>query len=295
MNTSVKAVILDLDGALTDTSEYHYLAWKQVADEEGLPLSAADSDYLRGASRQEPLLQLLKGRQYDEVKMQAMMERKDRIYQNLLTQLTPVDLLPGLEDFLILLNQANVRVAVASARLNVREVVQRLGIAERLAVLVDGESITREKPAPALFRCAAARLNLLPSECLVVGDSPAGIEAARIAGMPYLALGPAERFAEVEQKYGPIAHRDDLVGIQLSDLTAYAQRDQTWSVIQTEFGPENQHHMETILTIGNGYFSTRGSLEEGYPNESSLTLAHGIFDDMPIARTELANLPNCSI
>jgi beta-phosphoglucomutase len=292
MNTSIKAVILDLDGVLTDTSEFHYLAWKQLADEEGLSFSQAESEYLRGVSRRGSLLQLLEGRQYEEAKMQEMMRRKNRIYQNLLTQLTPVNLRPGLEDFFNLLTQANVRVAVTSAGQNVRDVLQRLGMADRLAVLVDGDSIAQEEPAPHLFRRAAARLNLVPSECLVVDDSPAGIEAARIAGMPCLALGPAERFAEAERKYGSLARRDDLVGIQLSDLTTFAQRDQTWSVIQTEFGPENQHHMETIFTIGNGYFSSRGSLEEGYPGESSLTLAHGVFDDMPISRTELANLPN---
>ena len=292
MNTSIKAVIFDLDGVLTDTAEFHYRAWKQLADEEGLPFSRADNEYLRGVSRRESLLRLLKGRQFEEAKMQEMMERKNRIYQSLLTQLTPVNLLPGVEDFFNLLTRANVRLAVASASRNAGDVVQRLGIAERLTVLVDGNSVTRQKPAPDLFRCAAARLNLVPSECLVVEDAAAGIEAAIRARMPCLALGPAERFVEVEQRYGPIARRDDLVGIQLTDLDTFAQHDNTWSVIQTKFGPENQHHMETIFTIGNGYFSSRGSLEEGYPGESSLTLAHGIFDDMPISRTELANLPN---
>ena len=50
--------------------------------------------------------------------------------------------------------------------------------------------------------------------------------------------------------------------------------------------------METVFTLGNGYFATRGSFEEGYPDEHALTLAHGIFDDMPLLFTELVNLPN---
>ena len=50
--------------------------------------------------------------------------------------------------------------------------------------------------------------------------------------------------------------------------------------------------METVFTTGNGYFASRGSFEEGYPRDDALTLAHGVFDDVPIAVTELVNLPN---
>ncbi|HEX3054241.1 MAG TPA: beta-phosphoglucomutase, partial [Aggregatilineaceae bacterium] len=289
---TIKAVIFDLDGVLTDTAEFHYLAWKQLADDEGLPFTRADNEYLRGVSRRESLLLLLKGRPFEEAQMQEMMDRKNRIYQNLLTQITPANLLPGVAEFFNLLTQANVRLALASASRNAQDVVRRLGIADRLSVLVDGNSVTRQKPAPDLFRCAAAGLNLLPSECLVVEDAAAGIEAALKAGMPCLALGPTERFADIEHNYGPIVRRDDLTEIQLADLAVWSQRDTGWSITQTDFDPKNQHHMETIFTIGNGYFSTRGSLEEGYPGDGPLTLAHGIFDDMPIARTELANLPN---
>jgi len=289
---TIKAVIFDLDGVLTDTAEFHYLAWKQLADEEGLPFTRADNEHLRGVSRRESLLLLLKGRPVEEAQMQAMMDRKNRIYQGLLTHITPAHLLPGVAAFFDLLTQANVRLALASASRNAQDVVQRLGIADRLSVLVDGNSVTRQKPAPDLFRCAAARLNLRPSECLVVEDAAAGIEAALKAGMYCLALGPAERFASIEQKYGPIVRRDDLTGLQLTDLNAWGQRDQTWTITQSEWDPSSQHHMETLFTLGSGYFSTRGSFEEGYPGDWPLTLAHGIFDDVPIARTELANLPD---
>ena len=68
--------------------------------------------------------------------------------------------------------------------------------------------------------------------------------------------------------------------------------DPEWTIIQSEFDPARQHHMETVFTIGNGYFCSRGSLEEGYAGDHALTLGHGIFDDMPISYTELVNLPN---
>ncbi|MBR8833197.1 MAG: glycoside hydrolase family 65 protein [Stigonema ocellatum SAG 48.90 = DSM 106950] len=71
------------------------------------------------------------------------------------------------------------------------------------------------------------------------------------------------------------------------------QLDSTgWNVIETEFNPAQLHHKETVFTLGNGYLGTRGTFEEGYPNDSSATLIHGIYDDVAIAYTELVNCPN---
>ena len=289
---TLKALICDLDGVIVDTAEFHYQAWKQLADEEGLPFDRAANEHMRGVPRRESLLMLLKGRQVEEARMQELMDRKNRYYQARLAQITPQDLLPGVESLFFLLEQANVRLAIASASHNAASVLVRLGIAGRVDVLADGASVTRQKPAPDLFRYAAARLDVLPSECLVIEDAAAGVEAALIAGMPCLALGPAGRFAGVERRYGPLPRRDTLAGLQMADLEAAATRSATWEVAQSDFSADNQHHMETVFTTGNGHFCSRGSLEEGYPGDHPLTLAHGIFDDIPILQTELANLPD---
>lgn len=65
-----------------------------------------------------------------------------------------------------------------------------------------------------------------------------------------------------------------------------------WTISENSFDPASQHHKETIFTIGNGYLSTRGAMEEGYPDEHRATFVHGVFDDMPISFTELANAPD---
>lgn len=292
MADTIKALIFDLDGVITNTAEYHYQAWKRLADEEGVPFTRADNEHLRGVSRRESLLRLLKGRSVDEAHLEEMMARKNRYYQEMLEGVTPADLLPGVADLFNLLDQANVRYAIASASRNAPTVVERLGIAHRLAALADGNSVTRQKPAPDLFRYAAARMGLRPGECLVVEDAAAGIEAALNAGMPCLALGPAARFAEIEAHFGPVPRCDSLAGLGLADLHVAARRDPTWTVSQDGLEPARQHHLETVFTTGNGYFCSRGSLEEGYPGDHALTLAHGVFDDGPIIFTELANLPN---
>lgn len=65
-----------------------------------------------------------------------------------------------------------------------------------------------------------------------------------------------------------------------------------WVLRRDSFDPNKLAHEETIFTIGNGYLSTRGTFEEGYPGECYATLAHGVFDDIPVVFTELANIPN---
>jgi len=70
------------------------------------------------------------------------------------------------------------------------------------------------------------------------------------------------------------------------------QDDKSWKILETQFISDDQHHLETILTQGNGYLSTRGTLEERFINDRQATLIHGLWDDVPISFTELANAPD---
>ena len=65
-----------------------------------------------------------------------------------------------------------------------------------------------------------------------------------------------------------------------------------WILSEDSFDPAKQHHKETIFTIGNGYLSTRGAFEEGYVDDHRATFVHGVFDNVPIGFTELANAPD---
>lgn len=65
-----------------------------------------------------------------------------------------------------------------------------------------------------------------------------------------------------------------------------------WKIAEETFDPNQQHHKETVFTIGNGYLSTRGAFEERFPAEMRATFLHGVFDDAPVVFTELANAPD---
>lgn len=296
---NIRAVIFDLDGVLTDTAEYHFRAWKRLADEEGIPFTRADNEALRGVSRRQSLELVLKGRPVTEEQAQALMERKNAYYNELIKQISPADLLPGVRELLAELRRMGLKIAVASASKNARAVLDGLRLWESVDALADGYSVARSKPAPDLFLYAAAQVGVPPSECLVVEDAAAGIEAAEAAGMWALALGPAERFSDVR----PHALLPSLEGVTwqgiLAALKAGQAAAETWIVRETapplQNTPTDPHRIqrqETIFTIGNGVLGTRGSFEEGLPGDLPATLIHGLFDDAPVVYTELVNAPN---
>lgn len=191
--TSIKAFIFDLDGVLVDTAEYHYRGWKRLADEEGLPFDRKENEALRGISRRESLLLILKGRTLPEEKIQEMMQRKNRYYLEFIRDVTPADMLPGASELLQEIHAAGLKSAVGSASKNASQVVQQLGIASLLDAVSDGYSVVNPKPAPDLFLHAAAQLGVPPAECVVVEDAAAGIQAAQAGGFRSVGLGPAER------------------------------------------------------------------------------------------------------
>ena len=65
-----------------------------------------------------------------------------------------------------------------------------------------------------------------------------------------------------------------------------------WYIEEREFDPKKLHSGETVYTIGNGYFGTRGTFEEEYPKANPGTLLFGVFDKIAIAKEELANAPD---
>jgi kojibiose phosphorylase len=191
--SNIRGVIFDLDGVLTETAEYHYRGWQRLADEEGIPFDRQANEAMRGLSRRDSLLHLLAGRPRTEEQIQEMMERKNRYYLESIKDISPADLLPGAVELLDELRSKGIKVALGSASKNAKEVIQRLGIADKVDTISDGYSVARSKPAPDLFLHAANQLGLAPEDCVVVEDAGSGVEAALAAGMWAVGLGPVER------------------------------------------------------------------------------------------------------
>jgi beta-phosphoglucomutase len=205
---NIKAIIFDLDGVLTDTSEYHYQAWKHLADDEGIPFTHEENDtHLRGVGRRESLLYLLKGRKVSEEQIAEMMERKNRYYTDLIKNMSPSDVVPGGVELLQEIRQAGLKMAIASASKNTMTVLQHLDIVSYFDGIADGNSVARSKPAPDVFVFAAGLVNTSTTVCLGIEDADAGVEAIKTAGMVALGIGPKERFARADKVMSDFAHK----------------------------------------------------------------------------------------
>jgi len=204
MRKKIKAIIFDLDGVITDTSEYHYRAWKRLADEEGIPFNRDDNDKLRGVSRKECLKILLNGKQVSAEQFQEMMDRKNRYYVELLKEMTYKNILSGAKELVLELKRKGIKTAIASVSKNTRTVLQGTGIEDLFDVIVDGYSVKNTKPAPDIFLFAAKELGVKPKDCAVVEDAEAGIEAALAGKMIPIGIGPEERVGKAQYRFEKI-------------------------------------------------------------------------------------------
>jgi beta-phosphoglucomutase len=211
-----KAIIFDLDGVLTDTSEYHYLGWKHLAEDEGIPFTREENDaHLRGVGRRESLAYLIRGRRYSEEQIQEMMARKNRYYSELIKAMSPKDVVAGGRELLEEIRSEGIKTAIASASKNCRIVLDLLQITQYFDGVADGNSVVNSKPAPDIFVFAAGLVNVPTTECLGVEDADAGIEAIKTAGMAALAIGPQERFHHADRVLPTMENKRlrDLLGL----------------------------------------------------------------------------------
>ena len=187
----VKAVIFDLDGVLVSTDELHYRAWKAMADQEGIYFDRHINQRLRGVSRMESLEIILERAEkpYSMEEKEALAAFKNGLYVQMLDDLTEQDRLPGVTETLDELQRRGVALAVGSSSRNAKKILEKTGLTGRLAAIADGTDITRSKPNPEVFLCAARKLGIDPADCAVVEDAKAGIEAAKAGGMLACAVG----------------------------------------------------------------------------------------------------------
>ncbi|MBI1259619.1 MAG: beta-phosphoglucomutase [Chloroflexi bacterium] len=188
----IRAFIFDLDGVITDTAEYHFLAWKRLADEEGIPFTRQDNEALRGVSRRESLNRMLKGRPIDEATAQDYMKRKNDYYGASLNDITPANGLPGALNLLDEAHAAGIKTGLGSASKNARPVLEKLGIADKFDAIGDGYSVVNTKPAPDLFIWTAGRLGVSPTQAVVFEDAEAGVAAALTGGFWAVGIGTAD-------------------------------------------------------------------------------------------------------
>lgn len=195
MVNEVKAVIFDLDGVLCSTDEYHYEAWKKVADAINTPFDRDTNNQLRGVSRMASLDIILKKapRAFNQTEKNLLAEEKNNLYRRSLEKMSPSDLPEEVRKTLNDLRLKGIKLAIGSSSRNTPLILKKIGLDHYFDAVSDGWNIKHSKPDPEVFLDAAEMLNTDPASCMVVEDAVSGAEAGHRAGMKVACVGDAAK------------------------------------------------------------------------------------------------------
>lgn len=196
----IKACLFDLDGVIVDTARFHYIAWKELANDLGFDLTEEQNEQLKGISRMESL-EIILGLGGVELSEEEKLERaakKNSRYLELCQQMTPDNTLPGVKAFLDELKSASIGIGLGSASKNAKVILERIGMLSYFETIVDGNRVTKGKPDPQVFNLGAEDLKADPSECVVFEDAVAGVQSAKAAGMFAVGIGEQSVLTEAD-------------------------------------------------------------------------------------------------
>lgn len=209
-----QAIIFDLDGVICHTDEYHYQAWKKMADGLGVYFDREINNRLRGVSRMDSLKIVLE--RYDDPALgdsekAALAEQKNRFYRESLAQMTPKDLPDDVKQTLETLRARGLRLAIGSSSKNASFILERIGLGRFFDAVSDGNNITHSKPDPEVFLKAAEFLGLPSGACLVVEDAVSGAQAAHAGGFRAACVGDAAQAGAGDYNLNRISELLDIV------------------------------------------------------------------------------------
>ncbi|WP_455720636.1 beta-phosphoglucomutase [Agathobacter sp.] len=192
MNT-IHAIIFDLDGVICFTDKYHYQAWKELADREGIYFDEKINDRLRGVSRMQSLDIILEraSKEYTKEEKESMAAMKNESYVKLLENMSTKDLSDEVKNTLDELRHRGYKLAIGSSSKNTKKILKQIGLGDYFDAISDGTNITKSKPDPEVFLKAADMVEEKTQNCLVVEDAAAGIDAACAGGFLSAGIGDA--------------------------------------------------------------------------------------------------------
>ncbi|MEJ2593601.1 MAG: beta-phosphoglucomutase family hydrolase [bacterium] len=325
-----KAVIFDLDGVITKTANVHSRAWKKMFDEylmarankTGEPFREFTTEdylhYVDGKPRYDGVKSFLEHRDIhlplgtpdDDPQLETVCglgNRKNIAFNNVL-KAEGVEAYPATIQWLEQLQKDNIRIGVASSSKNCKVVLEAAGLMHFVETRVDGvvsaETGLSGKPAPDIFVTAARNLGVDPYDAIVVEDATSGVQAGKNGNFG-LVIGLArEDNALALKANGADIVVSDLEELSLDDVNLWfdkGRKQDGWKLSYHDFDPLKEKSREALMTVGNGFFGTRGAMEEAEAGESHYpgTYIAGMYNRLKtnvagrdIENEDFVNVPN---
>ncbi|SEK55926.1 beta-phosphoglucomutase [Carnobacterium iners] len=188
-----QTIIFDLDGVITDTANFHFKAWQSLAEKLGVYLTEDFNEHLKGVDRTESLSRILSHgglkHSFSKEELITFEEEKNNLYITLIDQVSPENILPGIEQLLNDLRSNNVKIGLASASRNAPKILQNLGLYDYFDTIVDPSKLKKGKPAPEIFETACQQLNIHPKDAIGIEDAYSGIQAINDSKMLSVGIG----------------------------------------------------------------------------------------------------------
>ncbi len=186
-----KGILFDLDGVITDSTKFHYLAWKEIAEELGIEFDEVFNEKLKGISRSDSLELILKkeNKKITNDKKEMLLEKKNKLYKNFIETMTEDDILPGMKKLIIELKNNNIKIAIASASQNAPYILEKTKILKYIDAIADPKKVKNSKPKPDIFIEASRLIDVEKTHCIAIEDSEAGISAINAANIFSIGIG----------------------------------------------------------------------------------------------------------
>ena len=202
-NKQNRAFIFDLDGVITETSEFHYMAWKTICKKIGYDLTRKKNEELKGVNRNKCLDLIMEwGKiRLSEKEIESLLEAKNNIYKDYIKDLNENDVCEGVLNFINDAIKNNIKIALYSASRNAKRILCQLKIIDLFTVIIDGNNVSNAKPDPEGFKIAADLTKTNTKDCVVFEDSISGIEGANKLNMYTVGIGSRDVLKNADVVY----------------------------------------------------------------------------------------------
>lgn len=328
---SFEAVILDLDGVITGTATVHSQAWKKMFDEflqdtarrdeksfKSFDLKDDYLNYVDGKPRYKGVESFLKSRDItipygkhtdspEKNTICGLGNRKNILFNKLLEYME-VKVFKTTVDFIRELKDGGIKVGVASSSESCKKILKKTGLLELFDVFIDG-IISRKlnlkgKPEPDIFLAACSKLEVNPGRCVIIEDAVSGVRAGMKGGFGLVVGVDRQKNKKYLKASGADIVVKDLGELNIYSIEEYFKKEkeiEKWSISYTDYSREKESIRESLCAVGNGYFGTRGALEESRAGKVNYpgTYIAGVYNklktkigDKSIENEDMVNCPN---